>query len=238
MMSATFSVHSELPRHAGLARIPYGKVHQAKSGFLGADSMCELARRAYDRIRIETPGDTDVAWVRDDALGVADLHRHIADAIVSTGIYGSAGTAFEECLQAVGHETCLQVAQGAAFHSDRCGHWPSCLFWVLALDVVDVEFVVPHLGVRLPLEPGDLVVFDPSLAHGLCRPRDGGRFLSVHFEDGEDGRHQAFLSGELELDAAHWASLGCAWEPSTSPRFSSAVDLLNADFDSESGRVL
>ena len=52
---------------------------------------------------------------------------------------------------------------GAGFHNDVSRHWSRCLFWLLALDATDVELVMPHAGLRLPVAPGDLLVFDQDL---------------------------------------------------------------------------
>lgn len=242
MTSAPFVVRSEMSGHEDLARLPYGQVHLLKTSFLDGASMSELARAAYNQASVLTLGDINTAWAREETLqalapSVPDLHARIAGAISSTGVYGSGEPAFGRCRLAVERRTDFLASLGAGFHNDCFGHWPSCLFWVLALDVVDVEFVVPHLGVRMLLEPGDLVVFDPSLAHGLCRPRDGGRFVPAHFEGESGDQHQAFLSGELELGDAEWAALGCAWQPAGSAQFVNAVDLLNSDFDAESGCI-
>ena len=104
------------------------------------------------------------------------------------------------------------ASRGAGFHNDVARHWSRSLFWILALDVGDVEFVLPHAGVRVALAEGDLVVFDQVMAHGLCRPADAGRAVAESFEDGDAGR-QLFLTGEMLLDDAQWAALGAPWSP-------------------------
>jgi hypothetical protein len=128
------------------------------------------------------------------------------------------------------------AACGAGFHNDVSRHWSRCLFWVLALDLADVEFVMPHAGVRLALAPGDLVVFDQTMAHGLCRPRDHGQALATSFQAGEH-RHQIFLTGELPLTDAHWAALGAPWLPVEEHERRGALDLMVAEFDERSGTI-
>ena len=127
-------------------------------------------------------------------------------------------------------------AWGAGFHNDVAGHWPSCLFWNLALDVADVEFVMPHAGVRVALLPGELIVFDPTMAHGLCRPQDDGQAVAESFESATNSR-QIFLSGELPLSDAQWADLGSPWLPIEEHAQRSALDLLAAEFDERSGAI-
>jgi hypothetical protein len=125
---------------------------------------------------------------------------------------------------------------GAGFHNDVSRHWSRCLFWVLALAAADVEFVMPHAGVRLPLAPGDLVVFDQTMAHGLCRPADGGQAVAASFASGAH-RHQLFLTGELPLSDERWAALGAPWLPVQHHERLGALDLMVAEFDDRSGAI-
>jgi hypothetical protein len=99
-----------------------------------------------------------------------------------------------------------------------------------------VEFVMPHAGVRLAVAPGDLLVFDQTMAHGLCRPGDGGQALAASFED-ERPRHQLFLTGELLLSDAQWAALGSPWLPVEQHDSRGALDLMVAEFDERSGAI-
>jgi hypothetical protein len=128
------------------------------------------------------------------------------------------------------------ASRGAGFHNDVARHWSRCLFWVLALDVADVEFVMPHAGVRQQLAAGDLVVFDQTLAHGLCRPGDHGQAVAASFEDGDSGR-QLFLTGELLLTDAQWSALGAPWLPVEEQARQAALDLAVAEFDERSGAI-
>jgi hypothetical protein len=125
---------------------------------------------------------------------------------------------------------------GAGFHNDVARHWSRCLFWVLALDLADVEFVMPHAGLRLALAPGDLLVFDQTMAHGLCRPRDHGQAVAASFDAGAQAP-EIFLTGELLLDDAQWAALGAPWLPVEEHERRGALDLLVAQFDECSGAI-
>ena len=127
-------------------------------------------------------------------------------------------------------------SRGAGFHNDVRGHWSRCLFWLLALDVNQVDFVMPHAGVQLALAPGDLIVFDQTLAHGLCRAGDGGLVLEASFPAGEAAR-QIFLTGELPLTDAQWAALGAPWLPVEEHEHRGALDLMVAQFDERTGAV-
>jgi hypothetical protein len=128
------------------------------------------------------------------------------------------------------------ASRGAGFHNDVARHWSRSLFWILAIDVGDVEFVMPHAGVRVALSDGDLVVFDQVMAHGLCRPVDAGRAVAESFEDGDAGR-QLFLTGEMLIDDAQWAALGAPWLPVEAHEARGALDLMVAEFDDRSGAI-
>jgi hypothetical protein len=74
------------------------------------------------------------------------------------------------------------------------------------------------------------------MAHGLCRPGDGGQALAASFED-ERPRRQLFLTGELLLSDAQWAALGSPWLPVEQHDSRGALDLMVAEFDERSGAV-
>ena len=128
------------------------------------------------------------------------------------------------------------ASRGAGFHNDVARHWSRSLFWHLAIDVGDVEFVMPHAGVRVALADGDLVVFDQTMAHGLARPADSGRAVVESFGDGDAGR-QLFLTGEMLLDDAQWAALGAPWLPVEAHAARGALDLMLAEFDDRGGAI-
>ena len=224
--------------HAFEARAPYGRVHAVRVDALAAGSLASLAAVGYARLPMEAAGDIDyatttLAELSAAAPGVADLAGSIAGALQLTGVLGDDLAAYRSSLAT---RVDYLGARGAGFHNDVRGHWSRCLFWILALAVADVDFVMPHAGVQLPLAPGDLVVFDQTMAHGLCRPRDGAVALETSFLGAEDGR-QMFLTGELPLTDAQWAALGAPWLPVEEHERRGALDLVVAEFDERSGAI-
>ncbi|MDO9074459.1 MAG: hypothetical protein Q7U73_14450 [Rubrivivax sp.] len=233
-----FAVRSDEACHAFDARAPYGRVHLVRTAFLDAASLSGLAAAARARVEAVAFPDinhaiTTLAELAAAASRVADLAGSLAAALQSTGVLGPGAGAYRHSLAT---RIDFLAANGAGFHNDAGRHWSRCLFWVLALRVADVEFVMPHAGVRLLLEPGDLLVFDPALAHGLCRPRDGGQAVAASFAGGEP-QHQYFLTGELLLTDAHWAALGAPWLAVEEHERRGALDLTVAAFDERSGLV-
>jgi hypothetical protein len=232
-----FAVRSDEPRHAYDARPPYGRVHVVAADIVDADARARLARVGYTRVDIAETFAVDYAATSWDELaatsGVADLAGALARALRVTRVLGDDLADYE---RSVATRVDWLASRGAGFHNDVARHWSRSLFWILALEVGDVEFVMPHAGVRLPLSDGDLVVFDQVMAHGLCRPADAGRAIAAHFEDGDAGR-QLFLTGEMLLDDAHWAALGASWQPVEAHAARGALDLMVAEFDDRSGAV-
>jgi hypothetical protein len=235
---AAFAVRSDEPRHAMDARTPYGRVHVVHTGFLCASALKRLAATGYARVRLEAFSDIDYAATTLDELaaatpGVADLADQIAGGLQLTGVLGDDPADYRRSVATrIDYLGCC----GAGFHNDVSRHWSRCLFWLLALDVADVEFVMPHAGVRLALAPGDLLVFDQTMAHGLCRPGDRGQAVAASFETG-DRDHQLFLTGELLLSDAQWAALGSPWLPVEVHGRRGALDLVVAAFDERSGAI-
>jgi hypothetical protein len=233
-----FAVRSDEPQHASDARAPYGRVHLVGTDFLDAVSLARLATEGYSRVSIEAFSDIDYANTTLEDLsaaapGVADLAGQIAAALQLTGVLG---TDLEAYRRSVTTRIDYLAACGAGFHNDVSRHWSRCLFWLLALEVADVEFVMPHAGVRQPLAPGDLLVFDQTMAHGLCRPRDSGQAVAASFESGPH-RRQIFLTGELPLTDAQWAALGAPWLAVEEHERRGALDLMVAEFDDRSGAI-
>ena len=236
----TFAVRSDERDHAFDARAPYGRVHVMQTGFLDAGSLASLAAEGYSRVTIEAFSDVDYANTTLDDLTAAaphvvDLPGKIAHALLPSGVLG---TDLEPYRRSVAVRIDYLAMRGAGFHNDVSRHWSRCLFWILALDVANVEFVMPHAAVRLPLAPGDLIVFDQTMAHGLCRPGDSGHAIAASFEssDGDDCR-QIFLTGELLLTDTQWAALDTPWLPVEHHECRGALDLMVAEFDDRSGAI-
>ena len=233
-----FAVRSDEPRHAFQARAPYGRVHVVQAALPDAGSLASLAAAGRAQVTIEAFSDIDYATTTLADLAaaaprVADLVGQIATALQVTGVLGDDP---EDYRRSVATRIDYLAACGAGFHNDVGRHWSGCLFWLLALDLAEVEFVMPHAGVRLALAPGDLLVFDQTMAHGLCRPGDQGQAVAASF-DGRAHRHQIFLTGELPLSDAQWAALGAPWLPVEAPAHLGALDLMVAEFDERSGAV-
>jgi len=234
----SFAVRSDEPQHACDARAPYGWVHLVRTAFLDAASLASLAAAGEARCSIETFSDIDYATATLPELAaavphVSDLAGHIAGALQLTGVLGGD---LPDYRRSVATRIDYLAARGAGFHNDVSRHWSRCLFWLLVLDLSEVDFVMPHAGVRLPLAPGDLLVFDPTMAQGLCRPGDSGQAVAASFDTGAPGR-QVFLTGESLLGDAQWALLGAPWLPVEEYVQRAALDLMVAEFDERSGAV-
>lgn len=232
------AVRSEEPRHAFEARAPYGRVHLLRTAFLDAGALASLAAEGRARVKVEVFSDIDYATTTLDELaaaapGVVDLVGSIAGALQLTNVLGPDAASYR---RSVARRIDYLASCGAGFHNDVSRHWSRCLFWLLALDVADVEFVMPHAGLRLPLAPGDLLVFDQTMAHGLCRPHDQGQAVATSFEAAAC-RLQIFLTGELLLTDAQWAALGAPWLPVEVHEQRGALDLTVAEFDERSGAI-
>ena len=232
-----FAVRSDEPCHAFDARAPYGFVHVLATEMLDAAARARLARTGYARVAIDEPFAVDYAatsW--DELAGIAaspGLAAAVARALRVTRVLGDDAADYE---RSVATRVDWLASRGAGFHNDVARHWSRSLFWILAIDVGDVEFVMPHAGVRLALADGDLVVFDQVMAHGLCRPADAGRAIAASFDDGDAGR-QLFLTGEMLLGDARWAALGAPWLPVETHEARGALDLLVAEFDDRGGAI-
>ena len=232
-----FAVRSDEPCHAFDARAPYGCVHVVATDVLDAAARARLARAGYARVDIAEPFAVDYAvatWEELAAVSeVPGLAGAIARALRVTRVLGDDLAGYERSV-ATGID--WLASRGAGFHNDVSRHWSRSLFWILAVDVGDVELVLPHAALRVPLSAGDLVVFDQAIAHGLCRPADGGRAVAESFEDGDAGR-QLFLTGEMLLADAQWAALGAPWLPVEVHEQRGALDLMVAEFDDRSGAI-
>lgn len=233
-----FAVRSDEPCHAHDARAPYGCVHVVRTAFLDAAALASLAADGRLRVNIQASLDIDYATTTLAHLATlapqgTDLAGGISSALQLTGVLGDDTASYRRSVE---RRIDFLASCGAGFHNDVSGHWSRCLFWVLALACADVEFVMPHAGVRLPFAPGDLLVFDQTLAHGLCRPSDRWQAVATSFE-GDCHRPQIFLTGELLLTDAQWAALGVPWLPVEAHQQRGALDLMVAEFDERSGSI-
>jgi len=235
----SLAVSSDEARHAGQARAPWGQVHRVRTTFLGAATQAALAAQGLRQAPACGFSDVNYAATTWAELAVAapevpDLAARIAAALQATGVLGSTPGRYRRGVEATRID--YLTACGAGFHNDVARHWPRCLFWLLALAVEDVEFVMPHAGLRLPLAPGDLLCFDQTIAHGLCRPADGGLAVAASFETAASAP-QVFLTGELRLSDAQWAALGSPWLPVAEHARRGALDLRLAQFDERTGSI-
>ncbi|MET0383715.1 MAG: hypothetical protein ABW032_09875 [Burkholderiaceae bacterium] len=233
-----FAVRSEERCHEMVARAPYARIHLVRTDFLDAAARLRIASDAYPRVNVDAFSDVDYADADFPALAilapnVADLAGEIAQALSVTRVLGGGVRA---CRRRVAARIEYLATRGAGFHNDVRGHWTRCLFWNLAIDAADVEFVMPHAGVRVALQPGDLIVFDQTMAHGLCRPSDEGQAMAASFEGGDGGR-QLFLTGEIPLSDERWAALGSPWLPVEEHERRGALDLAIAEFDERGGAI-
>jgi hypothetical protein len=234
----SLAVRSDEACHATAARAPYGRVHRVQTALFDAPTLARLAATGLSRVQVDAFSDIGHAHTTLDELAAAspagdDVAGRLTDALRQTGVLGPCTAPYRRCLETrIDH----LVTCGAGFHNDVMGHWSRCLFWVLVLDAVDVEFVLPHAGVRIGLAPNDLLVFDPAMAHGLCRPQDQGVAQPASFEQGGPHR-QVFLTGELPLPDDRWNALGSPWLPVQAPARQGALDLMVATFDDRTGTI-
>jgi hypothetical protein len=234
----TFAGRSEEARHAHEARPPYDRVHVVRTGFLDGAALAQLAGHGLARMPLQEFSDVayaNVSWHELDAIVplAGGLAAQVAAAVHETGVLGDD---LEACLRGVTTRVDFLGSLGAGFHNDVRDHWTACLFWNLTLAADDIEFVMPHAGLRIALAPGDLLVFDQTLAHGLCRPRDHGQAIADSFAP-VDADRQVFLTGELRLPDSRWAALGSPWSPIEEHGRRGALDLLVAEFDECSGAI-
>jgi len=232
-----FAVRSDEPCHAFEARAPYGRVHVVATDFLDAAARARLMHAGYAKVDIAEPFAVDYAATTWDELAALAALPGLADAIARalrvTRVLGDDAADYG---RSVATRIDWLASRGAGFHNDVARHWSRSLFWILALDMGNVEFVMPHAGLRMPLAAGELVVFDPAMAHGLCRPADAGLAIAESFDNDDAGR-QLFLTGEMQLDDAHWEALGSPWQPVQAHAARGALDLMVAEFDDLSGAI-
>jgi hypothetical protein len=213
-------------------------VHVVRADFLDGAALARLASHGRTRMPLQEFSDiayANVSWQELDAIVplVGGLAAQVAAAVRETDVFGDD---LEACLRCVTTRVDFLGSLGAGFHNDVRDHWTACLFWNLTLAADDIEFVMPHAGLRIVLAPGDLLVFDPTTAHGLCRPRDHGQAIADSFAP-VDADRQIFLTGELLLPDSRWAALGSPWSAIEEHERRGALDLLVAEFDECSGAI-
>jgi hypothetical protein len=234
----SFAVRSDEAQHAHVARAPCGRVHVLDTPFLNDAALAQLAAEGRSRVQLSGCGDvahahTSAAELAQAAPAVSHVLAHLAQVLQRTGVMGDTTASYASSLNA---RIDYLGTWGSGFHNDVARHFSRCLFWLLVLDAADVNFVQPHAGVVWPLRPGQLLVFDPVMAHGLCRPQDGRQAIEASFDTGRHDQ-QIFLTGELRLSDAQWAALGSPWLPVAQHEARGALDLLLAEFDEQSGAI-
>lgn len=221
------------------ARLPWASVHDTDITMPEDVVVERMSHLALAMTSGRGPGDIDVGKLnRTDLASIGCDAPALMDAVaVALSALPLPGIARRARLSTKSGEPNWLTCQGASFHNDTMGHWTSCLFWVLVLDAPDAELVVPALDMRLALPRGRLVVFDPCVPHGLCRPADGGQWLRESFEDSERS-YQSFIAGELNLPCRSWADIGLGKRSANSPVMRSRIDLCGASICVQTGRVL
>jgi hypothetical protein len=117
------------------------------------------------------------------------------------------------------------ACRGASFHVDHFdANWPESLFWVVALEDSDFDVYFPENGIRIPIERGTLIVFDPLSVHGVV-PRGALRFDE---QDLSKPNHPPvhFVSGSVPLGIAPWTRLV---EVKSLEEATNAVDVIDLD---------
>jgi len=106
--------------------------------------------------------------------------------------------------------TKLMRTRGAPFHHD--GHnrsWHQRLFWVYVVEADGVEMRMPNLGLSLPLQSGQLIVFDPLQPHAVVKT-DAAGFSKRHFDR---TKLQVFLAGDMAYSPEFFGMLGLETRP-------------------------
>lgn len=229
---ATFIVSSEVERFRGLARRPYRHVHVHRTD-LSDTSLRRLASSAYRVLPARRAGEVASASSATTRLAhdvPCTIARCLSEALAGTAIADDLPGLVEDL------QVDLLTCRGANYHNDTSWEWSASLFWVVVLDAADVEFASPQAkGFRQALRPNDLIVFDASLPHAVCRPCDLGHMRPSRFGERKVRAKQAFLAGELRLTRAQWAKLGSPWRKLPAAR--NVIDLHAVDFDPGTGAV-
>lgn len=130
----------------------------------------------------------------------------------------------------------LMCSTGSGYHYDYGSWWDGALFCVVVLDARDVVFRMPQIGAEVPLVPGRMVIFDPTLVHGVCHAADRGLFRTSSFE-GQRPLVQTYLTRTVRLAPEQWAELQCPWQAPTDSLLRGHADLAPAACNSTTGRL-
>lgn len=217
------------------ARNPWREVKWGHVTDLSADDFEALASMALEEAGADEPGDIQTGrpiWCAGSELDerLAKAVEAVRCEVAEMGVGGHVGNLVKESMRTAR----FMCSAGAGFHNDTVGDWKQCIFWVLVLKANDVDFVMPEMALRKRISMGDLFLFDPSLAHGVCRSSAGGRFNPSDFEKMGREDFQTYLSGEVNLDDEAWAALGCEWSEELAI---GGTDLAKSDIDPWSGSV-
>lgn len=187
-------------------RSAYPFLHVGRLKAMTKEDAHRLARLAYSAAPAFVHGEIDATFVRDSEFASSPLKDQLIELLATAGPFmgGVAGVRDEITLDYI---TC----RGAAFHNDLAVTWPRALFWALVLDAQDVDLVFPLLDVRVPLEVGMVLLFDPGVPHAVIR-RGETEFSEASFATAGPGQDQAFLGGALHLSADQWKAAGSPWE--------------------------
>lgn len=106
-------------------------------------SAREISRRSAQAGKVHSGG----LWRQPAA------HARLADAL---------GTPLEAALKP---DFEWYFCRGAFFHNDA--HYDARLFGIWCIQAHSIDLVFPRAAVRVPLQPGAIVVFDPFEVHGV-----------------------------------------------------------------------
>lgn len=135
----------------------------------------------------DTPvGDVDVMAVPPEAAAMENrLMSHLSNTYL---LGGGRGLDPDDC------QSQVVWCQGAAFHEDACFN---CVLAVMLWDGPPRDLVLPHLGVRVRLEPGMVALFDSAQPHGLLCSGDSV-FSKEKFM--EESSRSIFCTSDLARD--------------------------------------
>jgi hypothetical protein len=162
-------------------------------------STSELLGYLKQRPREKAAGivHTHSCQTSETRKALAQVNNRVFDTLVSADLIGTNGS------DALSKASTMLSMRGAQPHTDaRVSHDKTRLFWALCLETSDTEVLFGNLGIRVPIEEGTLLVFDPCQPHAVFgKGRD--TFMKSHF--GPDDR-QFFAAGDFP--SSSWKDLG------------------------------